>query len=367
MKKTNLFFTKEAGGILLFCFLLISHTSNVSWAEFLSQQEAKTPPRARVACYASSTLGSTFIDPNDLGTHGYRHKSSEKNGIIYTRKAGHIDIAHLRKIIDWTAFLAAKSCDQLIDNKTEFSFKLQEPSLYFVQITYPKYWKDLSQAQKAQTAYDISVRLGQYFAYTASVWHEILTWFGYKGAGFYPEFQSAFSWEDMFSNVLGTHIAVLAIMDTKHSFDDAVTKAINWELKTLEAQPKNTAIHATETVRGKWFSGDLLFVTMKKRNFDIGLDDGFIKPWIVPFEGGYDEADDPVYPVPNLNFVFDCGFSVKLEIEPKEWERDQILKIVYPDDNQRKDRIQPDIDFASIMKYIKQDAVKRYGTDVGSP
>jgi len=367
MKQIYLFFTKETGCILLFSFFLIFHTSNVSWAEFLSQQEAKIPPRARVACYASSTLGSTFIDPKDLGTHGYRRSSSEKNGIIYTSKAGHIDIAHLRKIIDWTAFLSAKTFDQLIDNKTEFSFKLQEPSLYFVQITYPQYWQDLSQGQKVHTAYDISIRLGQHFAYTASVWHEILTWFGYKGAGFYPEFHSAFSWEDTFSNVLGTHIAVLAMRDTEHTFSDAVTKAINWELKVLEAQPKHTALHATETVRGKWFSGDFLFVTMKKRNFDIGLEDGFVTPWIVPFDGGYDEADAPVYPVPNLNFVFDCGFSIKLEIEPKEWERNQILKVVYPDAKQRKKRLQPAIHFAQIMEHIKQDAVKKYGPYVGSP
>jgi len=367
MKQANPFFTKEMGCILLFSFLSIFHTTNVSLAKFLNQKEAKIPPRARLACYASSTIGTTFIEPKHLGSHGYRHSSSEKNGIIYTRKAGHIDIAHLRKIIDWTAFLAAKTLDQVMDNKTEFSFKLQEPSQYFVQITYPQYWQDLSPQQKAHTAYDISIRLGQYFAYTASVWHEILTWFGYKGAGFYPEFQSSFSWEDTFSNVLGIHIAVLAIRDTKHTFDEAVTKAINWELKSLEAQPRDIAIHAAETMRGNWFSGDFLFVDVKKRNFDIGLDDGFVTPWIVPSVSRYDAEEARSYPVPNLNLVFDCGFSVKLEIEPKEWERDQILNVIYPDAKQRKNRLQPAIHFPQIMKYIKQDAVKKYGPYVGSP
>jgi len=343
---------------------------------FLNYQEAKIPPRSRLACYATSTIGTNFIDPKRLGSHGYKGSWSEKNGIVYTRKAGHIDIAHLRKTIDWTAFLAAKTFKQLMDNETEFSFKLQEPSLYFVQLTYPQYWQDLSRQQKAHTAYDISIRLGQYFTYTACVWHEILTWFGYKGAGFCPEFPSAFSWEDVFSNVLGTHIATLAIRDVEHAFNEAVTRAIDWELKTLEVQPKHIAIRAAETVRGKWFSGDFPVVDMKKRNFDIGLDDGFVTPWIVPSVSGYDAAEAQGFPqggaprpysVPNLNSIFDYGFSVKLEIEPKEWEKDQILKIVYPDVKQRKKRLQPAIHFAPIMKHIEQDAVTRYGPDVGSP
>jgi len=367
MKQINLFFTKKAGCLLWFCLLLIFHTPDVSVAMSLNHEEAKIRPRARLACYASSTIGTRFIDPESLGSHGYKHSRSEKNGIIYTRKAGHIDIAHLRKTADWTAFLAAKTLQQLMNNETEFSFKLREPSLYFVQITYPQYWQDLSRQQKVHIAYDISIRLGQYFAYTACGWHEILTWFGYKAAGFYPEFPSAFSWEDMFSNVLGTHIAFLAIWDSEHAFDEAVTLAIDRELKALQVQPKHIAIRAAKTVRGKWFSGDFLFVDLKKRNFDIGLDDGLVTPWIVPSVSGCDAAEAQSYSIPNLNSVFDYGFSVKLEIEPKEWEKDQILKIVYPDVKQKENRLQPAIHFAPIMKHIKQDAVTRYGPDVGSP
>jgi len=367
MKQTNLFFTKKARCLLWFCLLLICHTNDVSLATFLNHQEAEEPPRARLACYASSTIGTRFIDPERLGSHGYRRSRSEKNGIVYTRKGGHIDIAHLRKTADWTAFLAAKTFQHIMDNETEFSFKLREPSLYFVQLTYPRYWQDLSRQQKAHIAYDISIRLGQYFAYTACSWHEMLTWFGYKAAGFYPEFPSAFSWEDMFSNALGTHIAFLAIWDNEHTFDEAMTLAIDRELRALQVQPKHIAIRAAKTVRGKWFSGDFLFVDLIKRNFDIGLDDGFVTPWIVPSVSGCDAAEAQSYPIPNLNSVFDYGFSVKLEIEPKEWEKDQILKIVYPDEKQEENRLQPAIHFAPIMKYIKQDAVTRYGPDVGSP
>jgi len=367
MKQTYYFLAKEVGCILLFYFLLMFHTTDPSLAKPLGRNEAKIPPRVRIACYATSTIGTTFLNPELLGSHGYRHGWSERNGIVYTSKAGHIDIAHVRKTTDWTAFLAAKIFEQLKNDETEFSFKLYEPSLYFVQLSYPQYWQYLSQEQKERTAYNISIRLGQHFTYTASVWHEILTWFGYKGAAVYPEFASAFSWEDMFSNVLGTHIAVLAARDAEHGFSKAVTLALDRELEVLEAQSKNAARRAAEAVRGKWFSGDLLFVDMKKRNFDIGLDDGYITPWIVPSVSGRDKAEAQLYPIPNLDFLSDYGFSLKLEIEPREWEKDNILKAVYPNGNHRKKRLEPAIHFARLMEYIVQDAVTKYGPKVSSP
>ena len=330
--------------------------------------DAKTPPRIRGGYYASSTVGTNFLDPEHLGAHGYRHSWSEKNGIVYTCKAGHIDISHLRKSADWTAFFIAKTFEHLKKNETEFSFKLKECSRYFVQLTYPEYWKYLLQKEKEHIAHDISIRLGQYFAYTAITWHEILTWFGFKAIGLYPEFPSAFSWEDTFSNLLGTHIAVLALQDVEHPYNEAVTLAIDRELEKLNVQPKHTAIRAAEKVRGLWFSGDFLFlVDIKRRNFDIGLDDGFVTPWIVPSLGECEGAEAQPYPVPNPDLLSEYGFSMKFEVEPREWEKDKILKITYQDRKERKKRLEPAIHLAPIMDYIKEDAVKKYGLDVGIP
>ena len=323
-------------------------------------------PRTRRGSYASSTIGTDFLNAEDLGRHGYIFNPLEGNGIVYTCKAGHIDIAHLRKNADWTAFLAAKTFKQLMENKTKFSFKLKEPSRYFVKLTYPEGWKDLPQEEKEHIAHNISIKLGQYFAYTATTWHEILTWFGYKCTGLYSEYPSAFTWEDVFSNLLGTHISVLALRDTEHTFDEAMTLALDRELKKLDIQPGRTARRAAKKVRGLWFSGGfLLFVDMKKRNFDIGLDDGFITPCLVPSLRECKRAKAQPYPVPNLDFLSEYGFSVKLEIEPREWEKNKILRIAYPNRKGRRKRLEPVIHFAPIMAYIKEDAEKKYGPDVG--
>jgi len=324
-------------------------------------------PRVRFGCYPSSTIGTGFLDAEHLGPHGYQFNLAEKNGIVYTCKAGHIDVTHLRIAADWTAYLAAKSFRCLMKDNAGFSFGLKvDRSIYFVQITYPEGWRELPQKEKEQIAREISIGLGQYLAFTATTWHEIITWFGYKCIGFFPEFPSAFSWEDSFSNLIGTHIAVQALRDTEYGFDEAMTLAIDQELEKLGVQSRHTAISASENERGEWFVGRLLYhVDMKRRNFDIGLHDGYVTPTIVPSVRECTRAVAQPYPVPNLDFLGQYGLSVKLEIEPREWEKGNILRIVYPDAKKRKKRIEPTAHFARIMNYIKKDAVKKYGYNIG--
>lgn len=356
---------REVGTMLWFGFLIILQGAGVSEAKFLSKRDSKARPRSRIGCYPTSSWSTKFRNLEDLGSHGYRHKGSEKKGIVYTCKGGHIDLAHLRKAADWTAYLAAKTLEQLRKNETQFSFKLKEPSLYFVELSYPENWTDLSQKEQEHIAHDVSIRLGQYFTFTATTWHEILTWFGYKSVGFFPELPSAFSWEDLFSDLLGTHIAVQALRDDEYEYNEAVTLAIDREFQKLGIQTKHTARQAAERVRGLWYKETLMpFGKKRKRNFDIGLDDGFVTPLIVPAVSECEGIEAQPYPVPNLEFLSEYGFSMKLEIKPRTWQESKILRIVYPNKKERKKRLKPVIHFASLMDYIKEDAVKKYGLDV---
>lgn len=364
MKENYHFFAKKPTALRLFCLLIMLQGGCVHHAMFLGQRGGKVPPRIRIACYASATIGTAFVDPDNLGTHGYLNGLGEANGIIYTCKAGHIDIAHVRKAADYTMYLAENTRQQIEKNKTKFSFKFKEPSRYYVQLTYPENWDDLPEAEKDAIAHDLSIKLGQYFAHIGTAWHEILTWFGYRSVILYPEFPSAFSWEDSFSNVLGTHLGSQALRDTEHSYDEAMTLAIDHELEKLVVQPKRVAMRASEKVKGTWSTGEFLFlVDIKKRNLDIGLDDGFVTPWLVPSLAECDQAEAQSYPAPNLDCLGEYGFSMKLEIEPRELEKKRILNILYPDKKTRKKRLEPAVHFAPIMDYIKQDAIKRYGPD----
>ncbi|MDD5458607.1 MAG: DUF4056 domain-containing protein [Phycisphaerae bacterium] len=318
-------------------------------------------PRARLGCYATSTPGTRFIGEKGLGRHNYGNALFEGNGIAYTCRGGHIDVTHLRISADYTKYLYTQTRKHLLRNDKELNFKLNvEPSTYYVRLEYPPGWNLLDRKYKEQIAHDVALELSQHFAFTMSVWHEILTWFGFKTMAFIPEQPSAFSWEDLYSNLLGTIVAAKAIEDEGHSFDSAMTIALHRELEYLGIQSSKTAWQAAENMRGKWFTGNL-FVEMKQRNFDIGIDDGLITPLIVP---GICDDDDPIsYPIPILDKFFRYGFNMTFEVEPKEWEKAQILNIVYRN-GEKKKRLEPDKDIPTVVEYIRK-RVKARGWNDG--
>lgn len=315
-------------------------------------------PRIRFGSYPSSNVGTTYLDKN-LGTHGYIYKAAEKDGIVYTCRAGHIDIIHLRIAADWTAYLTAKTFKTLTTDDDGFSYKLAvDRSRYFVRFSYPENWKNLSKQQKETIAAEVSSHVGQYLTFTTTTWHEILTWFGFKCIGVFPEYPSAFSWEESFSNLLGTRLAAQAMKDTDHSYDQAMTIAIDNELEKLGVQSVSVARYAADSVKGKWFTGSVLFlVDMRRRNFDIGLKDGLVTPTLVPDIAECKDAKPVSYPAPNTDILAKYGLSVTLEIEPHEWESGRILDVVYGKD--RKSRVVPRQHLPIIMDYIEKDAVKK--------
>jgi hypothetical protein len=60
-------------------------------------------------------------------------------------------------------------------------------------------------------------------------------------------------------------------------------------------------------------------------------------------------------PAPNLDALAKHGFSMILEIEPREWESGKILSIAYGSDEPGK-RIDPEQHFPIIMDYIRKAA-----------
>ena len=67
---------------------------------------------------------------------------------------------------------------------------------------------------------------------------------------------------------------------------------------------------------------------------------------------------------PHLDLLEALGFSMKLEIEPRERAKHKILSVVYPDSAQTTTRIEPVVHLAPIMSYIFEEAVSLYDYDV---
>ncbi len=316
-------------------------------------------PRLRLGTYPAAILGTPWVGPN-LGTHGYYYHPAEKDGIAYACRGGSIDVAHLRIATDWTAYLTARTYRHLMKNDRDFTFKLAvDRSREYVQFTYPADWNSRSESQRKETARQIALAVGPYLAYTMTTWHEVLTWFGFKCAGLPTEFPSAFSWEDSYSNLLGTIIAVHALQDTQHPYNEAVKIALDREMTKLGIQPAEVARKVTESVRGPWFTGGVtMLLTLRKRNFDVGLGDGMVTPSLIPNPPQCPGAEPISYPAPNLAVLAQHGFALTLEIEPHEWESGKILRVVYGD--KPKKRINPVGHFPIVMNYIRQAAKALY-------
>lgn len=355
MKVSHLLAAKKFDLYILSIVLLVLSGCNVT-------------PNIRRGSLATTTLGipiihprPPFLNPNHLGSHSYFPNPFEKNGIVYTCDGGHIDIAHVRANADDTRYLVGKIYDCLMKQKSKLSFGLAfEQSRHIIKFEYPDYWSKLSKEEKERTARELSLEAGAYVTFYATLWHEFMSWFGVRFAIIDPQFNSAFSWEDVYSNILGIKIGIEALKDNEHSYNKAVTIAINEELKSLRVLPRKTTIKLTESMRGKWFKGNRV-PDMLRRNTDIGADDGYISPVLIP--DACKDAHPKPLPAPRLDKLAANGFSLKYTIIPVYLEGRKTLKIAHPDGKSKV--IEPAKDYPVLIDYINKQAVEKYHYDVG--
>ncbi len=145
----------------------------------------------------------------------------------------------------------------------------------------------------------------------------------------------------------------MAMADKEHSYDEAMTILLKREMEELEIQPRETARRAAREMKNKIFDGQRYLD--RTRSMDIGLSNGYVTPVVV--EGICKDATPRPYPVPTLDEVKKYGFTMELEIEPKEFESGKILKVIYPDGKGKS--IFPDKQLPIVMHYIENDAIKQ--------
>jgi hypothetical protein len=307
--------------------------------------------RMRFGAYFGSPFGMPFPSPDKLGHHNSHSGIGENNGMVYTCKGGFIDIGHVREAADRTAYIAEIAQENLAEGKKQFSFRVIEPSRYWIKVSYPENWNTLSQPEKDRTVKEVSILMGQYLAHRSLVWHEIMTWYGFSIAGIFPETISSFSCEDPYSDVLGTHLGVEALRDNGHRYNEAMTRLLDEALKELDVQPASVAHRARDKVRGQWYTGGFyFFVNMKKHNFDAGLDDGLISPMLV--SGMCPNAEALPWPVPRLESIARYGFGMHVEIEPLIWQKDKIWHSIGLARN--VSRVDPEVYFPAMVDAIKK-------------
>jgi hypothetical protein len=311
-------------------------------------------PKIRMGTLATNTIGTTYSGP-DIGNH--RHKDGiEDTGIVYTCRAGHIDLAHVRKSIDWTRYIYQRAKKCLEKAERGFTFRLYEPSVYHVIIAYPDNWQTRDSKEKRELMQNVAIEIGGYMSFAALTWHEMLTWLGWKSTWVVSEYSSAFSWEDNFSNFLGALVGKRALHSGMKDWDLAVTQTLHEMLHDLGIQSKEVSKRAGKKVKDSWYSGDLIFVDMKKRHFDIGVDDGEITPIVIPVEECKGKEPE-VFKVPNTRYAEKAGFQIRFEIAPKA-QKEKIRNII---GTEKVDVINH---FPIIIRHIREEAINKYGRNI---
>jgi hypothetical protein len=324
-----------------------------------------------------------ILGHDDLGPHTYDSGilhfrrseqqtvllNNEKNGLIYTCRGGFIDTAHVRDYADWSLFLG-----------TEFARNLRTGT----NITLPDEGGSRTIILKPVesdllTLYDpvqIAIALAEWITFEMSVWHEIATWFWWSVVPGYPEKVSAFSPEDLYSNLIGiklaTAIAHRRLARTENLYNENVTTWLLQAVEFLGVVPKEASRDAMRAVDGTWWDSSkrLPDPTLVLRR-DLDAESPQV-PWLVPDSlatpalretlrkhCGKDPAPAPLaYRSSAANIVFSELVTLHITVNDSLAEQSPFPKI---------GRVITQEDFPAIIAAIREQNRDEFGQDADRP
>ncbi len=293
--------------------------------------------------WGHTPAGTFDSDPFNLAPFG--SPAVDGNGILYTLRAGSIDPDHIYGWARKTKSYYEAVYDCLIDGCSNLS-----KGYFHVSFRYPDNWTTLPAAAKRAAAHESAVAMGQYLAFNDGLWHEVATWYGHRTFPLISDFESALSWEDLYSDRLGTVIAAEAL-NRPGDFNANVTRLTAEELKKRGLVDTNRARSITETMQNIAYQDDPLAKKILWRNLDIGTGDGQINP--VVFPGFSDQPPIPL-PAPTLEVLKEHGIEAAIIYTSSSPHYSTITaksNITGP--------IAPAEHNAQILAVIKEDALRR--------
>lgn len=325
-------------GILIFLLLRLS-----AKPPFLTNHELFVPPPRiiRTCCSFGANMGFVGIpfakktditSPTNIGPHKFLGGKEENNGNIYTLRGGFLDLGHLRDCADWTAYLY----NLIIAGRENKNLGLidlgNEGGSKSLRLMLPENFSD-----------DDAIELAGKIAYDLSVWHEISTWFGASYVPLVPERFSSFSPEDLYSNLMGVHLAMEAIRSDLE-YNDAMTRALSEMLVELEAvNTEEETFNAMLKVDRLWYTSEKRLPNKKillKRYLDSGSE---LVPWLVPQM----ESFRPPFVLhkPSVYLTGYYDLSIKLNFKFP-------VKNIFPN---QPDRVISEKDFEIFIDFIQSD------------
>ncbi len=330
--------------ILLLAITFITLINPVSAkAPQLKLEQLKSPPPKviRICCAFGANIGYAgipFAKRNDItsidkiGPHTFMGSKEENNGIVYTRRGGFIDMGHMRDYADWTAYLY----NLILASETD-------PELTTIHMGNEGGPKSLVLKLPPNLTNDEAIELAAKIAYDISLWHEISTWFGASYIPLLPERYSSFSPEDIYSNLMGTHLAIQALKSDLE-YEQAMTILIDKMLHNLEVVSTwEDTFNAMVKVDNLWYDGDKRFPSRKitiKRFLDT---DAALRPWQIPEENSF--LEPYVLSKPDNSYSDYYEYQIRLNYKfPKKSVLEEL-----------NERVITQKDFPALIKHIHND------------
>ncbi len=238
---------------------------------FLGNMVDRRTVRHHVYDSGNSTFGSRGAGPEIL--------HSEGNGLAYACSGGFIDIAHVRDYADTALYTITTLARNL---ETGGTFPLPDEGAKVRIALKPFDAKTVAQYGR----WSLAIPLGQWLSFQSSLWHEIATWFGWSTFALFPEKVSAFSPDDLYSNILGGRVAAAVISQRgsrdEFAYNRNVDQWLDRTLAYLATVPAGAAEEAMRVVDGYWWDSkkripDVSLVL--RRSFEYG---DVIHPWLIP-------------------------------------------------------------------------------------
>lgn len=175
--------------------------------------------------------------------------SDEQNGLLFTARAGFIDSAHVRDTADFTFYLFRQNLATLGQEA-----KISLPAELRVRQIH---WRAKDTVLSEQERITRSAQAASLVAFQLAQWHEIAQWFGLTSVGGFHELASAFSPEDLYSNMLGAVLAQEVLLAhptaTKKQFEQEFDRHFRAKLTQLEVQSAAVTKQKIQQLEGIWW------------------------------------------------------------------------------------------------------------------
>jgi len=320
-----------------------------------------------------------LMGPDDVGPHTYdsgaltrsvdpsdaRRGMREHNGLVYTCRGGFIDTAHLRDYVDWALYLGAEIARHIYDGTTIVLPDEGGQRRVVVKPVAPELVDRYGRSR-------MTIQLAEWVGFQLSIWHEIATWYGWSWVKTFPETASAFSPEDLYSNLLGVKVVIAVahrrLTRTEHLFNRSVDAWSERLLEVLGAVPKSVGEDAMRAVDQLWWDSSRRLPDKEltlRRNFDTANP---VTPWLVPADRAPEslreacgDAPEPLEisnPEGLLAFRFADWVTLEIDVE-------ESLAIQAPFNEIGRTVTQAD--YPLIIEAIREQNREEFGPDADRP